>query len=90
MGQHKKLPSNDGGKYLTSETSILSKSIVIRLDYDLFPNLVNFSALTIFKHEEVERGWEKWTLRWSSLLGQPHVKGIALVLYHMQSPLHMI
>jgi hypothetical protein len=44
--------SKYGGKYLTSRTSILSKSIVIELDLDLLLDLVNFNALTIFKHED--------------------------------------
>jgi hypothetical protein len=45
---NKSSPSKEGGKYLTSHTFIVSKSIVVKLDLDLLLDLVNFNALTIF------------------------------------------
>ena len=50
-------PSREGGKYLTSRTSMLSKSIVIRLDLDLLLNLVNLKASTILECKEDEKMW---------------------------------
>ena len=50
-------PSNEVGKYLTSHTFMLSKSIVISSDLDLILDLVNCKASTIFKRKEDEEGW---------------------------------
>lgn len=40
-------PSKESGKYLTSRTSIVSKSIVVRLDLYLFLDFVKFNVLTM-------------------------------------------
>lgn len=44
---NKTLPSKEDGKYLTSRTSILSKSMKARSDFDLFLDFVTFKASTI-------------------------------------------
>ena len=48
---NKTSPSKNHDKYLTPRTSILSKSIVVRLDLNLLLDFVNFHASTISKHE---------------------------------------
>ena len=45
---HKTSPSKEDGKYLTSRTSILSKSIVVRLDF------INFKASITLKRKKNE------------------------------------
>ena len=49
-------PSKGGDKYLTSHTSILSKSIAVRLDLDILLDFVIFNASTILKPEDDEEG----------------------------------
>ena len=37
-------PSKENGKYMTSQTSIFSKSIAVRFDFNIFLYFVNFKA----------------------------------------------
>ena len=48
-------PSKDGGKCLTSQRSMLLKSIIVRSYLILFLDFVTFNASTIFKLEEDEK-----------------------------------
>lgn len=48
--------SKEGGKYLTSRISMLSKSIVVRSDLDLLLDFVNLKASKKFKQKENEVG----------------------------------
>jgi hypothetical protein len=45
--KNKTSPLKEDGKYLTSRTSILLKSMDARSDFDLFLDFVNFKASTI-------------------------------------------
>jgi hypothetical protein len=49
-------PLKEDGKYLTSRTSILSKSMDERSDFDFFLDFVSFMASTIVSHIDEDEG----------------------------------
>ena len=69
--------SNDGGKYLTSHTSMLSKSIIITWsNLDMFLDFVSFNVSTKCQTQKGKKNVQRWTTRWSSLANQPHVRSL--------------
>ena len=58
-GKHKQLlPSKEGGKYLTSHASMLSKLVVLKSNLDLLLDFVNFNVLTILKPKQDGDNWK--------------------------------
>jgi hypothetical protein len=54
--RNKTSPSKKDGKYLTSRTSILSKSMDARSDFNLFLDFVSFKASTIVNPVDEDEG----------------------------------
>jgi hypothetical protein len=54
--RNKTSPLKEDGKYLTSLTSILSKSMDARSDFDLFFDFVSFKASTIVNPVDEGKG----------------------------------